>query len=117
MSDPKYTYVERPAGAIMGRRGFFKVVGLCAFAIAATSWGIKCLLGGRNNVIRARQAGLYKDDKLCQAMKLTRSHENPVITQIYKDLGASPMDNTVYQFLHTHYYQRTRLSVAGHDGH
>lgn len=117
MSDHSYTFIERPAGVIMGRRGFFKVAGACLLCIVGTAWALKSLFGNRNKVIRARQEGLYKDDKLCRAMNLTRSHENPVIMQIYSDLKAQPMDDTVYQFLHTHYYQRTRLSVSGHQGH
>ena len=69
------------------------------------------LLANRNSVLLARQKGLYADDKLCQAMNLTSSHQNPVVRQIYVDLGAAPMDNTMYGLLHTHYFQRSQLSA------
>ena len=75
-----YQFEERPASVILGRRGLFKVVGLCAVAA-------------------------------CQKMNLTSSHQNPVVRQIYVDLGAAPMDNTMYGLLHTHYFQRTQLSA------
>ena len=35
----------------------------------------------------------------------------PVVRQIYVDLGAAPMDNTMYGLLHTHYFQRSQLSA------
>ena len=54
---------------------------------------------------------VFADDKLCQAMNLTSSHQNPVVRQIYVDLGAAPMDNTMYGLLHTHYFQRSQLSA------
>lgn len=109
-----FQYTERPAAVILGRRGLFKVVGLCAVAAGATGWAVGDLIANRNAILLARQAGLYKDDKLCQAMGLTNSHQNPVIMKIYKDLGATPMDNTMYGLLHTHYFPRTQLAAHGH---
>lgn len=109
-----YEYTERPAGVILGRRGLFKVVGLCAVAAGATGWGVNKIIANRNEVLLTRQAGLYKDDKLCQAMNLTSSHQNPVVARIYSDMKAGPMDKTMYRLLHTHYYQRTQL--ASHHG-
>ena len=109
-----YQFEERPAGVILGRRGLFKVVGLCAVAAGATGWAVNDLIANRNSVLLARQEGLYKDDKLCQTMNLTRSHENPVVRKIYVDLKAAPMDDTMYGLLHTHYSQRTQLALAHH---
>lgn len=106
-----YQFEERPASIILGRRGLFKVVGLCAVAAGATGWAVGDLLANRNSVLLARQKGLYADDKLCQAMNLTSSHQNPVVRQIYVDLGAAPMDNTMYGLLHTHYFPRTQLAA------
>ena len=63
-----YQFEERPASVILGRRGLFKVVGLCAVAAGATGWAVGDLLANRNSVLLARQKGLYADDKLCQAM-------------------------------------------------
>ena len=106
-----YQYEERPAGVILGRRGLFKVVGLCAVAAGATGWGVCELISSRNEVLRARQEGLYRDDQLCRQQNLTSSHQNPVVRQIYVDLGAAPMDNTMYGLLHPHYFPRTQLSA------
>ena len=106
-----YQFEERPAGVILGRRGLFKVVGLLAVGAGATGWAVGELLASRNEVLLARQAGLYKDDKLCRAMNLTGSHQNPVVRKIYQDLSAAPMDDTMYGLLHTHYAQRTQLAA------
>ena len=106
-----YQFEERPASVILGRRGLFKVVGLCAVAAGATGWAGGDLIANRNAVLLARQAGLYKDDKLGQAMNLTRSHENPCVARVYRDLGAAPMDDTMYSLLHTHYAQRSQLAA------
>ena len=35
-----YQFEERPASVILGRRGLFKVVGLCAVAAGATGWAV-----------------------------------------------------------------------------
>ena len=94
MFSENYDYAERPAALILGRRGFLKVTGLCVAAVV-------CLrLRHRRprcrvvvSIIKARQAGLYKDDKLCQALGLTSSHQNPTVMQIYKDFGAKPTDH------------------------
>ena len=89
-----FEYTERPCGVILGRRGLIKVI-----------------LANRNCILLARQAGLYKDDKLCQKMHLTSSHENPVVRKIYSDLAASPMDDKMYGLLHTHFSPRSMLAL------
>ena len=106
-----YQFEERPASVILGRRGLFKVVGLCAVAAGATGWAVGDLIANRNAVLLARQAGLYKADKLCHALNLTRSPEPPCVARVYRDLGAAPMDDTMYSLLHTHYAQRSQLAA------
>ena len=109
-----YQFEERPAGVILGRRGLFKVVGLCAVAAGATGWGVCDLISSRNDVLRARQEGLYLDDQLCRKQNLTSSHQDPAVKKIYTDLGAAPMDDTMYGLLHTRYFQRSQLALAHH---
>ena len=99
MLSENYDYAERPAALILGRRGFLKVCGLCVGAVAVCGWAIG-------------QAGLYKDDKLCQSMGLTSSHQNSVVMRVYKDLNTKPVDHTMHELLHTHYYQRTLLAAT-----
>lgn len=112
MLSENYDYAERPAALILGRRGFLKVCGLCVGAVAVCGWAIGDLIARRGVIIKARQAGLYKDDKLCQSMGLTSSHQNSVVMRVYKDLNTKPVDHTMHELLHTHYYQRTLLAAT-----
>lgn len=106
-----FQYTERPCGVVLGRRGLIKVVGVCAVVAGATGWGVVELLANRNCILLARQAGLYKDDELCQKQQLTSSHDNPTVRRIYKDFSASPMDDKMYSLLHTHFSQRSLLAL------
>lgn len=111
MFSENYSYAERPAAVILGRRGFLKVVGLCAAATAVCGWAIGDMVKSRSSIILARQGGLYKDDKLCQAKGLFSSHQNPVVMSVYKDLEAKPVDHKMEELLHTHYYSRSMLAA------
>ena len=117
MFSENYDYAERPAALILGRRGFLKVVGLCVGAVAVCGYAIGDLIARRGVIIKARQSGLYQDDRLCQAMGLSSSHQNPTVMQIYKDLHAKPTDHTMHQLLHTHYYPRTTLASLTEENH
>ena len=117
MFSQNYEYAERPAAIILGRRGFLKVVGLCVGTLAICGYAVSDLVARRGVIIKARQAGLYKDDKLCQDKGLACSHQNPTVMQIYKDLGAKPTDHTMHGLLHTHYYTRTMLATLTETNH
>ena len=110
----KYEYTERQTMAMLGRRGFLKVVGVTALAAGATGYAVLDLLQRRNDIIKARQAGLYKDDNICQANGLASSHLNPSVQRFYVDMKAEPVAGVSYELLHTHYYPRTQLALGGH---
>lgn len=112
MFSENYDYAERPAALILGRRGFLKVCGLCVGAVAVCGWAIGDMIARRGEIIHARQAGLYKDDILCQKMGLANSHDNPVVMGVYKDMNTKPVDHTMHELLHTHYYPRTMLAKS-----
>lgn len=112
MLSENYSYAERPAALILGRRGFLKVSGLCVGAAVVCGWAIGDMVARRNSIILARQAGLYKDDKLCQAMGLAASHQNTVVMSVYKDMKTKPVDHTMHELLHTHYYSRSMLAMT-----
>ena len=97
----KYQYTERDVPAMLGRRGFLKVIGLCAVLVA-----------GANKVILDRQNGLYADDKRLQKINLTSSHQNDVCWQVYKDMNGKPVEGEMYKLNHTHYYPRSQLAMT-----
>lgn len=86
----KYQYTERDVPAMLGRRGFLKVIGLCAVLVAGAGAVITQLITSRNKVILDRQSGLYADDKRLQKINLTSSHQNDVCWQVYKDMNGKP---------------------------
>ena len=45
-------------------------------------------------------------------MGLTCSHQNKVVMSVYKDMNAKPVDHTMHELLHTHYYSRSMLAMT-----
>ncbi|HAK45545.1 MAG TPA: ferredoxin [Spirochaeta sp.] len=68
-----------------------------------------CIAGGgqpygtEDDVREKRIAGIYKDD---EQSEVRCSHQNPEITQIYKDYLGKPMSDKSHHLLHTHYTPR-----------
>lgn len=54
-----------------------------------------------------RSKGLYEADV---EMKLNKSHENPQITETYKQWLETPNSHVAHEVLHTHYKNRRRIS-------
>ena len=109
----KYEYNERQTLMMLGRRGFLKVVGVTALAIGVTGYAVVDLLQRRSDVIKARQAGLYRDDRICQKNGLTNSHQNPSVLRFYKDMHTEPVSGLAHELLHTHYTSRIDLALLG----
>jgi NADH-quinone oxidoreductase subunit G/NADP-reducing hydrogenase subunit HndD len=68
-----------------------------------------CIMGGgqpRSNdpeVRMKRLQGLYSED---ESKVLRKSHENPYITELYKEYLGEPGGHLSHELLHTHYVQR-----------
>lgn len=54
MFSQNYSYAERPAALILGRRGFLKVSGLCIGAAVVCGWAIGDMVSRRSSIILAR---------------------------------------------------------------
>ena len=52
-----------------------------------------------------RAKAIYEED---MDMKLRKSHENPAVTEIYKDYLGEPNSHKAHELLHTHYTKRGR---------
>jgi NADP-reducing hydrogenase subunit HndD len=59
-----------------------------------------------NSVRLARIAAIYKED---EGKKLRKSHENPDITQIYKEFLGEANGHKAHHLLHTEYAERSRV--------
>ena len=71
-----------------------------------------CIGGGGQPIyrdpdtLRKRTEAIYSADR---ASKLRRSHENPVVKQIYKEMLGAPLSEKAEELLHTHYVKRDRF--------
>ncbi len=72
-----------------------------------------CIMGGGQprsddpDVRTKRLSGLYTED---EEKILRKSHDNPYITEIYKDFLGEPCGHTSHQLLHTHYVKRGQFN-------
>ena len=58
---------------------------------------------GDVEIIKARQAAIYKED--CN-MPLRKSHENPDIQKLYEEYLGKPLSEKSHKLLHTHYFKK-----------
>jgi NADH-quinone oxidoreductase subunit G len=59
--------------------------------------------GATDEVREQRTAGIYQDD---EKSKLRCSHQNPFITQVYKEFLGEPNGHKAHELLHTKYVER-----------
>ena len=54
---------------------------------------------------KARMKAIYKED---EGRPMRKSHENPAITQIYKEFLHEPLGHKSHELLHTHYKSKAK---------
>ncbi|MGI5920405.1 MAG: NADH-dependent [FeFe] hydrogenase, group A6 [Syntrophomonadaceae bacterium] len=57
-------------------------------------------------VLKARTQALYEEDR---NKPIRKSHENPLVQQLYKDFLGEPYGEKAHKLLHTHYIKRDRI--------
>ena len=60
---------------------------------------------GNSEIIKARAAAIYREDKL---KPIRKSHENPFIIELYKEFLGKPNSEKAHHLLHTHYFDRKK---------
>jgi NADP-reducing hydrogenase subunit HndD len=60
---------------------------------------------GNSDIIKARAAAIYREDKL---KPIRKSHENPFIIELYKEFLGKPNSEKAHHLLHTHYFDRKK---------
>ncbi|KXS15429.1 hypothetical protein M427DRAFT_98788 [Gonapodya prolifera JEL478] len=69
-----------------------------------------CIGGGgqpkskSRDILQKRMAAVYDED---ERKVLRRSHENPMIHELYKEFLGAPLSETAHHYLHTHYHDRS----------
>jgi NADP-reducing hydrogenase subunit HndD len=58
---------------------------------------------GNSEIIKARAAAIYSEDK---SKPLRKSHENPFISKLYEEFLEKPGSEKAHHLLHTHYFDK-----------
>ena len=105
MNKKKHLFAED--SFFLSRRKFMAVGAAFVAALAIPIGWFTSKLERRNEYIKARSQGLYKDDSLA---KKRVSHANPAVEKYYKEFGGEPLGHMSHALLHTHFVDRTKLS-------
>ena len=57
-------------------------------------------------VLKKRMSAIYQED---QGLPIRKSHENPVVQQIYKEFLDKPLSKKAKKILHTKYFKRSEF--------
>ncbi|MDR8523150.1 MULTISPECIES: iron hydrogenase small subunit HydB [Shewanella] len=105
MNNNKHEFAED--SFFISRRKFM-AIGSAFLAVMAIPVGwFASKVASRNDYIKSRSAGLYKDDSIA---KLRVSHANPAVEKYYKEFGGKPLGHMSHELLHTHFVDRTKLN-------
>ena len=96
-------YTEDPYK--VSRRQFLTITGALVAFTAIPAVFVRKMAVKRNEYIRARTAGLYKDDAIA---KIRVSHANKGVSTLYKDFLKEPVGEISEQLLHTRYIDRSK---------
>jgi NADP-reducing hydrogenase subunit HndD len=64
---------------------------------------------GNSDIIKARAAAIYAEDK---KKPLRKSHENPFIIKLYKEFLGKPNSEIAHHLLHTHYFDKKKKVIV-----
>jgi NADP-reducing hydrogenase subunit HndD len=64
---------------------------------------------GNSDIIKARAAAIYREDK---QKPLRKSHENPFIIKLYEEFLGKPNSEKAHHLLHTHYFDKKKKIVV-----
>ncbi|MCX6255382.1 MAG: NADH-dependent [FeFe] hydrogenase, group A6 [Bacteroidia bacterium] len=64
---------------------------------------------GNSEIIKARAAAIYAEDK---KKPLRKSHENPFIIKLYKEFLDKPNSEKAHHLLHTHYFDKKKKVIV-----
>ena len=64
---------------------------------------------GNSDIIKARAAAIYREDK---KKPLRKSHENPFIIKLYEDFLGKPNSEKAHHLLHTRYFDKKKKFIV-----
>jgi ferredoxin hydrogenase small subunit len=99
-------YIEDPLK--VSRREFLTIGGAIAALTAIPAVFVRRMAVKRNEYIRSRTAGLYKDDMIA---KIRVSHANKGVSTLYRDFLGQPLGEISEELLHTGYIDRSKALI------
>jgi len=99
-----YDYVEKAVE--VSRREFVGILGVVGAVLWTSAYVATDLIQDRTKYIKMRAQGLYKDDG---KSKVRQSHNNPAVTEMYKNFAGAPLSSLSEELFHTRYVDRTKL--------
>jgi NADP-reducing hydrogenase subunit HndD len=86
-------------------RSRFHAIEIMACPGGCIGGGGQPLHHGNSDIIKARSAAIYAEDK---QKPLRKSHENPFIIKLYEEFLGAPNSEKAHLLLHTHYFDRKK---------
>lgn len=118
---PEWKFLEGVTAKVAVAHGLSNAYKACELVAAGNKHGwhfieVMCCPGGciggggqprltNDKVRKARIKAIYKED---EGRPMRKSHENPAITQIYKEFLHEPLGHKSHELLHTHYKPKKR---------
>ncbi|HBC85569.1 MAG TPA: ferredoxin [Lentisphaeria bacterium] len=118
---PDWKFLEGVTAKVAVAHGLSNAKEACDLVAAGNKHGwhfieVMCCPGGciggggqprltTNEVRKARMKAIYKED---EGRPMRKSHDNPAITQIYKEFLEKPLGHKSHELLHTHYHSKAK---------
>ncbi len=118
---PDWKFLEGVTAKVAVAHGLSNARKICDIVAAGNKPGyhfieVMCCPGGciggggqplftTDEVRKARIKAIYKED---EHRPMRKSHENPAITQIYKEFLGKPLGHKSHELLHTHYHKKEK---------
>ncbi len=118
---PEWSFLEGVTAKVAVAHGLSNAKQACELVAAGNKHGwhfieVMCCPGGciggggqprltTDAVRKARMKAIYKED---EGRPMRKSHDNPAITQIYKEFLHEPLGHKSHELLHTHYKSKAK---------
>jgi NADP-reducing hydrogenase subunit HndD len=90
-------------------RSKFHAIEIMACPGGCIGGGGQPLHHGNSEIIKARAAAIYREDK---NKPLRKSHENPFIIKLYEEFLEKPNSEKAHHLLHTHYFDKKKKFIV-----
>jgi NADP-reducing hydrogenase subunit HndD len=89
-------------------RSKFHAIEIMACPGGCIGGGGQPLHHGNSDIIKARAAAIYREDK---NKPIRKSHENPFIIKLYEEFLGKPNSEKAHHLLHTHYFDKQKKVI------